>query len=337
MLGRVKLGWIKQTIAGLSIVFGFGMGLSMGLSSYSFAEDVEGGSLVVVHQGIPHDALYDVCFDGDRGLAVGIAGTVLSSSDAGLTWQPQPPLASSALLGVSCDGKTSIAVGQSGYIQTKSASGDWQTVSSGSDQRILSVSANDQGLAVAVGGFGTVLRSRDAGATWQPISFDWEAILEDFLEPHIYDVAVFNDDTILLVGEFELVLLSTDGGDTWEVVNKADSSLAAIYFSDRQNGYAVGQDGKVLKTVDGGLTWQILDVPTRENLLDIWASGTGDVLITGIRTLLRSSDAGASWEAITEGDVSVKWYQAVKGTPVAGEASYNIVMVGHSGRIVQIK
>jgi photosystem II stability/assembly factor-like uncharacterized protein len=330
MLGRIELSRVKQFIAGV------GLGLSVCVSVSALAEDSEAGVLTLRYQGIPHDALYDVCFQDQKGLAVGVAGTVLSTADAGLSWQPGTPLSDKALLGVSCSGKGAIAVGQEGTIQVQSASGEWQMVSSGSEQRLLSVDSNNQGLAVAVGGFGAVLRSVDAGASWEPISFDWEAILNDFLEPHIYDVAVFDDNTIMVVGEFELILLSADGGDSWEVVNKADSSLAGIYFSDRQTGYVAGQDGKVLKTVDGGLTWQSTgEVPTRENLLDVWSSGQ-DVLITGIRTLLRSRDAGVSWESVTEGDISVKWYQSVKGTSVDGGASNNIVMVGHSGRIIQI-
>ena len=329
MFSRVDFGRDIRVAVGLCL------GLCAGFSLEAFAENAEDGILTLLHQGIPHDALYDVCFDGDTGFAVGLAGTVLTTTDAGLTWLPGTSITDKALLGVSCSGKAPIAVGQSGTIQIRSDSGEWQAVSSGSDLRLLSVDANEQGLAVAVGGFGAVLRSSDAGATWEQITFDWEAILNDFLEPHIYDVAVFEDNSILLVGEFELVIRSADGGDTWEVVNKADASLSGIYFTDRETGYAAGQDGTVLKTVDGGLTWQDLDTPTNENLLDVWSSGA-DVLVTGIRTLLRSSDAGATWESITEGDISVKWYQSVKGTPVENGASNNIVMVGHSGRIVQI-
>ena len=201
-------------------------------------------------------------------------------------------------------------------------------------QRILSVDGNKSGLLFAVGGFGTLLRSRDNGASWESLVVDWEAILNDFLEPHIYDVVVFDDNTVIVVGEFELILLSVDGGDNWQVVNKADASLAGIYFTDRQTGYVAGQKGKVLKTVDGGLTWQALYVEARENLLDVWASGN-DVYIPGIRTLLRSRDGGASWESITEGDISVSWYQSVRGTPTSD--GHNVVMVGHSGRIIQIK
>lgn len=336
MLGRIGLGQVK----GVTGRFGLCLGL---LSALCVVTPVvvtpvnaaEEESLNVVYQGIPHDALFDLCFDGENGLAVGLAGTVLESGDAGVSWEADTtPVTEKALLGVTCSGGSAVAVGQGGHIQIRTADGSWQAVDSGTDQRILATDSNASGLVFAVGGFGTILRSRDSGANWEPLVLDWEAILNDFLEPHIYDVVVFDDNTVMVVGEFELVLLSSDGGDNWEVVNKADSSLAGIDFADRQNGYAAGQNGKVLKTVDGGLSWQAIEVETEENLLDVWASGD-DVYIPGIRTLLRSRDGGASWESITEGDVSVSWYQSVKGTPTA--SGNNVVMVGHSGRILQIK
>ncbi len=292
------------------------------------------GMLDVVHQGIVHDALYDVCLDGQSGLAVGLAGTVLTTDDAGLTWNNGSAGVDNALLGVSCGKSVSLVVGQTGLIMRKAGDGEWSNVDSGTDQRLLSVSANESGLAVAVGGFGTVLKSSDGGLTWAPLSFDWEAILNDFLEPHVYDVNVSAGGIITLVGEFDLVLRSADKGATWDTVNKGDTSLFAVDFRDEASGFAVGQNGKVVKTLDGGLTWTIMTVPTQENLLDVWSSGN-QVLVTGIRTLMRSRDDGLNWEVITEGDVTVQWYQALKGT-ASGDTD-SVVMVGHSGRIINIK
>ena len=298
------------------------------------SESAAEGMLDVVHQGIVHDALYDICFLGQSGLAVGLAGTVLTTEDAGKSWQDGAVGDSKALLGVSCGQKASIAVGQAGLIMRKAGDGDWANVDSGTDQRLLSVSANESGLAVVVGGFGTVLKSTDNGLTWAPLSFDWEAILNDFYEPHIYDVSISTDGIITLVGEFDLVLRSADQGESWDVVNKGDTSLFALHFRDASTGFAVGQDGKVVKTLDGGLTWNIMSVPTRENLLDVWSSGS-QVVVTGIRTFLRSRDDGLNWESVTKGDISVQWYQAVDGVSVGDVDS--VVMVGHSGRIISIK
>jgi len=295
------------------------------------------GVLDVVHQGIVHDALYDVCFQGQSGLAVGLAGTVLTTEDAGQTWQDGSAGVADALLGVSCGQNASIAVGQAGLIMRKAGDGDWVKVDSGTDQRLLSVSANESGLAVIVGGFGAVLKSTDGGASWAPLSFDWEAILNDFLEPHVYDVSVSADGIITLIAEFDLVMRSADQGETWEIVNeKGDGSLFALHFRDANTGFAVGQNGKVIKSLDGGLTWNEMPSVTKENLLDVWSSGN-QVLVSGIRTLLRSRDDGLTWESITEGDVAVQWYQAVKGTQAADAGGDSVVMVGHSGRIIKIK
>ena len=107
MFGRANFGRDIRVAAGLCL------GLCAGFSLEAFAENAEDGILTLLHQGIPHDALYDVCFDGDTGFAVGLVGTVLTTTDAGLTWLPGTSITDKALLGVSCSGQAPIAVGQS--------------------------------------------------------------------------------------------------------------------------------------------------------------------------------------------------------------------------------
>ncbi len=317
---------------------GFWVGVACGLgliaTAVSAIAATEGDdSLSVLHQGIPHDALYDVCFNGNRGIAVGVAGTVLNSTDGGLTWQSEPAFTDLALLGVSCKGERNIVVGQAGTIFVQNTDG-WKQVESGTENRLLSVKTNANGLAFAVGGFGAVLRSTDGGLSWAPVDFDWQAILNDFLEPHIFDVAVSDQGVVTLVGEFELIVRSEDSGDTWTPVNKADASLSSVHFSDAENGFAVGQKGRILKTTDGGLTWSVVDAGSPEILLDVWSSTTGEVVIAGIRELLRSDDFGQTWRSVENGDISVNWYQAVD--VATNNDAHNAVMVGHSGRIVRV-
>ena len=322
-----KKGWRKKAQhASISTVF-FAL---FAVSGSAFSEGQ--ATLTDRHQGIAHDALFDVCFDGEKGLAVGVAGTVLESVDGGKTWIPKPMAVPAGLLGITCEGQKPIVVGQSGVIFVQQGE-SWKPVKSGTDLRLLSVSANQQGLAVAVGGFGALLKSTDSGETWSPITVDWEALLNDFIEPHVYDVDVSGSGVITLVAEFELVLRSVDGGETWETLNKGDASLNALHLRDEATGFAVGQDGKVLRTQDGGVSWESLEVDTDENLLDVWSGDDGTVVVSGIRTLLKSKDDGETWLSIEEGDVPIKWYQAL-GASEGPER--NVVMVGHSGRVVQI-
>ena len=305
--------------------------LLLGISS-AYGAGIEGDLLTERYRGIAHDALYDVCFDQENGMAVGVAGTVLETADAGITWTPTAMDLPVALLGADCLGQRPIVVGQGGTIFTK-LSGAWQQVESGTQNRLMSVSANRQGLAVIVGGFGALLKSVDGGQTWASLSVDWEAVLNDFYEPHLYDVHVTEAGIITIIGEFELIMRSADGGETWETLNKSDASLFAMHWVDDSAGFAVGQNGKVLRTVDAGLSWESLDVDTDQILLDVWADADGSVVISGIRTLLKSADKGLSWLSVVEGDVPVQWYQAVAAS---GGAKRNVVMVGHSGRVVQV-
>ena len=281
------------------------------------------------YQGIVHDALYDICFDDSVGFAVGVAGTLLRTEDQGISWQPQKALGTEAILGLDCASPNVLAVGQGGLILRKDGE-SWSKVESGTEARLLNVSANPSGLAVAVGGFGTVLRSRDGGSSWEPLTFDWEALLNDFVEPHIYDAQVSGDGTITIVGEFGLVLHSADGGESWNMTHRGEASLFALAL-DGSVGYAVGQTGIVLRTDDGAQTWRELVSGTEENLLDVLVDGDGIVHVAGIRTLRQSGDGGNTWVARQPGDVSSRWYQSL------GLSKAGVFMVGHSGRIVQIK
>ena len=283
----------------------------------------------VRYQGIVHDALYDLCFRESEGFAVGVAGTLFRSDDQGMSWQPLAPLGAGALLGLHCGAAGVLAVGQGGAIYLEEG-GKWQTIDSGTDARLLDISVNSQGLAIAVGGFGTVLRSRDGGRSWSPLAFDWESLLNDFLEPHIYDVEVADDGVITIVGEFALILRSSDGGESWEMVHRGDPSLFALEIQG-QTGYAVGQSGMILRTADGGQTWSQIASGTGAILTDVLVDGEGGVHVTGIRALLSSNDGGQTWVADESGDVPSRWYQSL------GLSKSGVFMVGHSGRIVQIK
>ena len=291
-------------------------------------------AVTTVSQGIKHDALFGLCLDGDNGIAVGDAGVVLKSGDGGKSWQRQPAFTQRALLDVNCGSGNQFIVGQEGLIFRR-AGDSFEQMESGSDQRLLAVASNDS-LAIAVGGFGAVLRSTDGGDSWEPLTFDWEAILNDFLEPHIYAVQIGDDGVITMAGEFGLVMRSTDSGDNWEVAHKGEESIFGMHLHGQQ-GFAVGQDGLLLSSSDGGVSWQTVEVPTGANLLDVWFSDDGRVLVAGIRELLVSDDRGSTWRSsVSEGDFAVGWYQRVVDAPNSGSGGA-VLLAGHGGRIVKLE
>ena len=105
----------------------------------------------------------------------------------------------------------------------------------------------------------------------------------------------------------------------------------------------LGQEGLILKTTDGGKSWTQLDKITNANLLGVW-SGHDEVVITGIRELLRSSDGGGSFTS-GKSDIQIgrTWYQGVasgssqKSTGVSGVlAEESVFIVGHQGSVARI-
>jgi len=149
---------------------------------------------------------------------------------------------------------------------------------------------------VAVGERGTILRSTDAGHTWEASTVPAAATLTG---------VAFAAGTTLgwAVGHDALILASADGGVTWRKQWQGESlqdSFLDVIALDAQHVIAVGAYGLFVSTTDGGRTW------TRRKLGDddfhfnrITRGPTGTLYIAGERgTLLRSADAGATWDRI---------------------------------------
>ena len=265
----------------------------------------------LVRQGLPHDALYDITFVGTQGIAVGDHGSTLVSEDGGVSWQAVQSVTETAMLAVAANEQRVVVVGQQGTIFAGDSAAALAPVESPSSERLMSVAVHANGLAVVVGGFGTVLVSEDAGTTWIQAELDWMELQPEGLEAHLYDVAISAEGDILICGEFGMVLASSDRGKTWRVQHRGEASLFAMHLDDQGLGFAVGQEGTILRTTDMGQSWQSVESNSAANLLDVWHSAQGEVVAIGIRALLRSNDKGTNWSPISDAAISRVWYAAL--------------------------
>lgn len=319
------------------------IGILLALPLATIAAADAGEELRLVRSGFPHDSLFGLAFEGARGIAVGDHGVLLVTDDGGSSWVVDETVGvSAALLGVALIGERALVVGQEGLVLTRQGDGHWTRRESGTTERLLNVAMASDGLAVAVGGFGMLLRSRDHGQSWEWLQPNWEDYLADSgYEPHLFDVEILPDGRILLAGEFGLVLLSRDRGETWEQVNSSDESLFGMAVLPDGSGVAVGQNGYVIRTEDGGERWTKISVPSEANLLDAWLSGNGTMVVTGIRAMLTSTNGGHSWTVSSSTEVVRNWYSALASSDGLASAEgalegKRLYMAGMLGMIQEI-
>jgi len=257
-------GWFSQTVPPISDVYdvayvGDGQSAvavdSLGRvlrTGYGFTWDI---------QYTRETQLYGLSFLlSGTGTAVGELGTILRSTDRGVTWTSQLSGTTANLYSVSFVTRlTGTAVGDSGTILRTDDGGDtWTPQYAETLALLFGVSFVNASRGIAVGDGGTILLTTDGGETWNTQDSGTTRPLSRVL--------FWDADTAFAVGDFGTLLRSTDGGDTWtQQADVPSSHLIGISFADANQGLAVGcmvspegdceSSGIILRTRDGGVTW----------------------------------------------------------------------------------
>ena len=145
---------------------------------------------------------------------MGDAGTIVKTTDAGMTWSPLTSGTTNALHNVYFfDANQGVAVGDQGLIlRTTDGGAMWQSVASGVEDTLRSVFLNGAN-GIAGGDSQAILYSTDSGASWQISQsgfFGGGFPGAHMLSPSIGFVAGQNSIFQPLVGA------TTDGGASWE-------------------------------------------------------------------------------------------------------------------------
>ncbi len=282
-----------------------------------------------LHRGNPHDALFAVTTSKAGLVAVGSAGHYSTSSD-GRSWQREQITApTQTLLSISVSEETTLAVGQEGVILRREAD-KWEKVATPTNERLMAVAQGREGLALAVGGFGTVLRSTDSGRNWQVLKLDWQALIQQTYEPHVYNVLFDADNNVFIVGEFGMIAQSTDQGVNWSAAHVGDESIFGIAINASGQGFAVGQSGLILRTEDGGKEWQPLPSGTGAILLDVAVRADGAAFISGIREALKVEANADAAQSLSTPPFLESWFSDVT---VFNDEFY---VVGQQAQVVKV-
>lgn len=141
----------------------------------------------------------------------------------------------------------------------------------------------------AVGGFGTIVQTTDAGTTWRRQG-------SHTTEP-LYDVDFVDAQQGWAVGRTGLILHTSDGGATWgQQTSNTDKHLFAVDFVDASLGVAAGDWGAIVTTDDGGKTWTQRTLPEDVILNDISMVDRSHGFIVGeIGKVFATEDGGVTW------------------------------------------
>lgn len=167
---------------------------------------------------------------------------------------------------------------------------DWQKVTIGTNENINSISIQNKTIIVA-GNNGIIVRSSDAGQSWQKIQTNFKQ--------NLYDISFIGINSLIAVGEKGLVIKSNDGGLTWRrQTSNTTESLFTLHVN-REIVKAAGANGIILNSLNSGKDWNLLAKPSNEIIYDIYFTNAAEGYIAGWNGLMMfTGDGGRNWSVI---------------------------------------
>lgn len=234
------------------------------------------------------------------GILYAPAGSLLKSSDGGVTWTSLlPPYINC----VACDATGKVLFASSNDRLYKSLDGGqtWtNTPIGGFPVRCIAIQSNDPN-TVYLGAYGAtppLRKTTDGGA-------HWESIGQDLPNQYIDDIALDPvSPSVLYVcvgGSPGGAFRSQDGGQSWDHLESIDQAKR-IYVNPKKHKvlFLTGTyDGSILRSNDAGITWTKVSPSSFDFMLEAFAMSETKpkVLYAGLigGDVYRSKDSGRTW------------------------------------------
>jgi photosystem II stability/assembly factor-like uncharacterized protein len=235
---------------------------------------------------------------------------------------------------------------QTGYIVTldttfffKSTDGGatWQRVNTTASRKFFDVTCVDENHIWTCGILGEIMYSADGGQSWQ--------LQVTGISKYMTRIEFLDTLKGWCVGGDGTIAYTVDGGQNWNVVFTAwyEAEFYGVTFADEYIVYALAgwpdnfieKQGYIIRSTNGGPNWSLLKQSTGfDEYLDIHAVDQDVIVVVGGNDLtlepiiLRSTNAGYSWDSITNIPSSARYLRAVDFVENKGWA------VGRSGTIL---
>lgn len=214
-----------------------------------------------------------------QGWAVGHDAVILTTTDAGRTWTRQfqgEDLQQSFLDVIALDEQQVIAVGAYGlYYSSRDGGQTWaQRKIREEDSHFNRISRGPSGTLYLAGETGTLLRSSDQGATWEPLRAPYDG--------SVYGVMPLDRRTLISHGLEGKIFRSVDDGATWSQVAAPGQVLLAAGLQLRSNHLLLaGQARTLLLSRDYGKTFAASDRALTTGIAELLELEDGRILALG--------------------------------------------------------
>ncbi|MFE4425004.1 hypothetical protein [Streptomyces sp. NPDC056817] len=227
------------------------------------------------------NGLFGITTSGSRIVAVGLFGTIMTSTD-GITWTAQASDAYDTLAEVVWTGSQFVVVGLGGTILTSPDAITWTTRKAGPSWEALQGVAWSGAVLVATSASdGTVYRSPD-GVTWTPVN---NAAPQALLN------ITWANGQFVAVGYSGTVVTSPDGLAWTAHATPTAADLVSVVWSGTQ--YVATGIGTILTSPDGS-TWTARVSPTPNEINEVAWSGARFVGAVNTGEVVTSPD-GVTW------------------------------------------
>ena len=253
------------------------------------------------------NTLYDVFFiDQLTGWAVGDAGTIMKSTDGGLSYDLiNFPTHQNFSAVEFFNTDTGLIASSSGMILKTSDGGmSWNQVETGINGNFTDMCFINSNTAWLSTDDGTIIKSMDYGDSWQLVFSDTSR--------QFNSISFVDENHGWAAGAIDTyyagIVRTSDGGVNWTGLELTfEHDFLDICFTDSLIGYAsfiTDYEHFLAKTTDGGETWQFLmDGFFYGEFYDIeftdsdhgWIAGTSATIPLSIGILYYTSDGGMNW------------------------------------------
>lgn len=218
-----------------------------------------------------------------------------------------------------------VAVGERGHVLLSDDFIEWRQAESVPTRATLTAVTFIGREGWAVGHDTVILRTADAGETWERRNFEPER------EQPLMDVLFLDRERGYAVGAYDLFLETTDGGGTWTDRGGVDAlddwHLNDILRTENGTFFIAAEQGLVYRSTDDAASWETLELPYQGSMFGILETRPNEVLVFGLRgRAFRTEDGGETWTPVDTGTDS-----SLFGGNRLADGS--IVLVGNNGTI----